>query len=135
MLRKTTLMAGLATLFISTPVLALDHQILVLPDAYFPQTSYVTAGDTLVFLNDSDIVITVTSADQEWTTGTLGNGQSSTIMVAAGMTTDFYHEGFEDENGDPAVTGIISFVDAPVDAPLDQYSADVEVEGLETPLN
>ncbi len=51
MLRKTTLMAGLAALFLSTPVQAVELQILVLPDAYFPQTSYVTAGDTLVFLN------------------------------------------------------------------------------------
>ena len=32
MLRKTTLMAGLATLFISTPVQADEHEITVLPD-------------------------------------------------------------------------------------------------------
>jgi plastocyanin len=115
MLRNTLLMAGLATFLISTPVQAAEHQILVLPDAYFPQTSYVTAGDTLVFLNESGIAITVISADEQWTTGTLANNQSSTITVVAGMTTDFFHEGVVDENGDPAVTGIISFIAAPLD--------------------
>ncbi len=115
MLRKTTLMAGFATLFLSTSVSALEHQILVLPDAYFPQTSYVTSGDTLVFTNESDVVITVTSADEEWTTGALGFDQSSSILVVPGMTTDFFHEGVEDENGDPAVTGIISFIAPPLD--------------------
>ena len=115
MLRKTTLMAGLATLIFSTSVSALEHQILVLPDAYFPQTSYVTAGDSLVFVNQSDVVITVTSADEEWTTGALGFEQAATILVVAGMTADFFHEGIEDENGDPAVTGIIEFGTAPLD--------------------
>ena len=115
MLRKTTLMAGLAALFLSTPVQAVELQILVLPDAYFPQTSYVTAGDTLVFLNESDVAITVTTVDEQWTTGPLGNNQSSTITVVAGKTTDFFHEGSEDEKGEPAVTGIISFIDAPLD--------------------
>ncbi|MDB4212567.1 hypothetical protein N9769_09530 [Ascidiaceihabitans sp.] len=50
MLRKTTLMAALATLFISTPVQAAEHEITVLPDAYFPETTYVSAGDTIVSL-------------------------------------------------------------------------------------
>ena len=72
MLRKTTLMAGLATLFISTPVQALEHEILVLPDAYFPQTSYVTAGDTLIFFNEVGSSITVTSIDEQWSTGPMG---------------------------------------------------------------
>ena len=127
MLRKTTLMAGLATLFLSTPVQALEHHILVLPDAYFPQTSYVIAGDKLIFLNESDVSITVTSVDEQWTTGPLGNNESSTITVTAGMITDFFHEGLEDENGDPAVTGIISFIDAP----LDHEAAEPDVEAAE----
>ena len=114
MLHKTTLMAGLATLLISAPVQALELQILVLPDAYFPQTSYVNTGDTLVFLNESDVAITVTSADGNWTTGPLSNNQSSTINVVAGMMTDFFHEGIEDDNGNPAVTGVISFDEAPI---------------------
>ena len=40
-------MAGLATLFISTPVQADEYEITVLPDAYFPETTYVSAGDTI----------------------------------------------------------------------------------------
>ena len=126
MLRKTTLMAGLATLFISTPVQALEHEILVLPDAYFPQTSYVTAGDTLAFFNEVGASITVTSIDEQWTTGPMGMDQSAIIGVSDGMTTDFYLEGSEDESGVPAVTGIISFVVAP----LDRGTANTEAEVL-----
>ena len=113
MLRKLTCFAAVAGLFISTPLHADEHEILVLPIAYFPQTSYVQAGDTLLFSNNSEETITVTSADGEWTTGELGINQSATITVTAGMSKDFYHEGAMDENGDPAVTGIIEFGSAP----------------------
>lgn len=134
MLRKTTLLAGLATFLISTPVQALEHQILVLPDAYFPQTSYVSAGDTLIFINESEEAITVTSVDSQWTTGELVNLETSIIIVAAGMTTDFIHEGYEDENGDPAVRGIISFIDAPLDR--NTANTEAEVQGVnDTPIN
>ncbi|MFB0930600.1 MAG: hypothetical protein QMB38_04615 [Ascidiaceihabitans sp.] len=50
MLRKATLIAGLATLLISTPVQAAEHKITVLPDTYFPETTYVSAGDTIILL-------------------------------------------------------------------------------------
>lgn len=133
MLRKATLMAGLATLFISTPVQALEHEILVLPDAYFPQTSYVTAGDTLAFFNEVGASITVTSIDEQWTTGPMGMDQSAIIGVSDGMTTDFYLEGSEDESGVPAVTGIISFVVAPLDRGT--ANTEVEVEGEELIVN
>ena len=66
MLRKTTLMAGLATLFISTPVQADVHEITVLPDAYFRETTYVSAGDTIVLSNENDGVLTVTALGQTW---------------------------------------------------------------------
>lgn len=124
MLRKSTLMASLAMLFISTPVSADEHQILVLPDAYFPQTSYVSASDTIVFINKSEATITVISADEEWSTGALAPNQSAAVMVVAGMTTDFFHEGQLDENGDPAATGIISFSDVPIF----EGSTDEEIE-------
>ena len=133
MLRKTTLMAGLATLFISTPVQALEHEILVLPDAYFPQTSYVTAGDTLIFFNEVGASITVTSIDEQWSTGPMGMDQSSIIPVSDGMTTDFYLEGSEDENSVPAVTGIISFVVAPLDRGT--TNTETEVEDQAQPVN
>ena len=133
MLRKATLMAGLATLFISTPVQALEHEILVLPDAYFPQTSYVTAGDTLAFFNEVGASITVTYIDEQWTTGPMGMDQSAIIGVSDGMTTDFYLEGSEDESGVPAVTGIISFVVAPLDRGT--ANTEVEVEGEELVVN
>ena len=129
MLRKTTLLAGLATFLISTPAQAAEHQILVLPDAYFPQTSYVSAGDTLKFINESEEAITVTSIDAQWTTGSLVNLEESVITVVVGMTTDFIHEGIEDENGDPAVRGIISFIEAPLDKAT--ANTEVEVEGTD----
>ncbi len=113
MLRKFTFMAALAGIMVSTPAHAAEHEILVLPEAYFPQTSYVVAGDLLVFTNQSEVTITVTSEDGAWTTGELGQDESATITVVANMEKDFFHEGQLDENGDPAVTGIIEFGSAP----------------------
>lgn len=114
MLRKMTCLAALAGIFISTPAHADEHTVLVLAEAYFPQTSYVVPGDTLVFSNQSDETITVTSVDGAWTTGELGINQSATITVVADMTKDFIHEGKTDDNGDPIAQGIIKFGTAPL---------------------
>ena len=89
MLRKTTLMAGLATLFISTPVQADEHKITVLPDAYFPETTYVPAGDTIVFVNETDGVLTVTALDQTWETEEFGIDQTESLAITAEMAKSF----------------------------------------------
>ncbi|WP_390913126.1 hypothetical protein [Pseudosulfitobacter sp. SM2401] len=114
MLRKTTLMAALAVSFLSTPVNAAEHVILILPDAYFPDTSYVTAGDTLRFVNETEGSITVISEDGGWSTGNLAVFEEASVGVSQDMTRSFYHEGVVDENGDPVVTGILKFGSAPL---------------------
>lgn len=113
MLRNTFCLAIVSGMFMSTATYAEQHDILVLPTAYFPQTTYVHAGDTLTFVNNSDEIITVVSADGAWTTGELSFEESATITVVANMTKDFFHEGVSDENGNPAVTGILEFGNAP----------------------
>ena len=93
----------------------------------------MTAGDTLIFFNEVGSSITVTSIDEQWSTGPMGMDQSSIIPVSDGMTTDFYLEGSEDENGVPAVTGIISFVVAPLDRGT--ANTETEVEDQAQPVN
>ena len=115
MLRKTTLMAGLATLFISTPVQAAEHEITVLPDAYFPETTYVSAGDTIVFVNEADGVLTVTALDQTWETEEFGVDQTESLAVTAEMAKSFFHDGLANEDGDTTIKGFINFGAAPLD--------------------
>lgn len=114
MLRKTSLLAALAVTVLSTPVHAAEHIILIMPDAYFPHLSYVSAGDTLRFVNQTDGTVNVISEDGAWSTGDLGIDQDAAVGVSDGMTKAFYHEGVFDENGEPAVTGILKFGTAPL---------------------
>ncbi|MFT6024388.1 MAG: plastocyanin [Ascidiaceihabitans sp.] len=114
MLRKTTLMAALAVSFLSTTAHAAEHIILIMPDAYFPATSYVSAGDTLRFVNETEGTINVISEGNEWSTGDLSLDQEATVGVSQDMKRGFYHEGVFDDNGDPLVTGILHFGAAPI---------------------
>lgn len=127
MLRKTTLMAGLATLFISTPVQADENEITVLPDAYFPETTYVSAGDTIVFVNDTDGVLTMTANDDTWATEEFGVDQTETIVVLADMTKNFFHEGLADEDGNATIQGFINFGAAPLDQASSTAAEEEEV--------
>ena len=114
MLRKTLFMAAAAFSFLSTPAGAEEHIILIMPDAYFPAKSYVVPGDTLRFINETESSVTVVSADGAWSTGNLSVNSEASVGVSQGMSRDFYHEGVFDENGDPAVTGILQFGAAPL---------------------
>ena len=107
MLRKTTLMAALATLFISTPVQAAEHEITVLPDAYFPETTYS--------VNETDGVLTVTALDQTWETEEFGIDQTESLAVTAEMAKSFFHDGLANEDGDTTIKGFINFGAAPLD--------------------
>lgn len=113
MLRKTTLMAAMAISFLSTPVQAVEHVILIMQDDYFPAKSYVLPGDTLRFINQSDFNVNVISADGAWSTGSLNVEAEASVGVTQGMSKDFYHEGVFDQDGNPAVTGILQFGAAP----------------------
>jgi plastocyanin len=115
MLRKTTLMAGLATLFISTPVQADEHKITVLPDAYFPETTYVPAGDAIVFVNETDGVLTVIELDQTWETEEFGIDQTESLAITAEMAKSFFHDDLANEDGGTTIKGFINFGAAPLD--------------------
>ena len=114
MLRKTTFMAALAVSFLSTAATAAEHVILVLPDDYFPSISYVAAGDTLRFINETEGTINVVSENNGWSTGDLAVNEEASVGVSQDMSRAFYHDGEFDENGDPLVTGILHFGVAPL---------------------
>ena len=108
-------MAGLATLFISTPVQADEHKITVLHDAYFPETTYVSAGDIIIFVNETDSVLTVTALDQPWETEKFGIYKTESLAITAEMAKSFFHDDLANEDGGTTIKGFINFGAAPLD--------------------
>ena len=108
MLRKITLITALTALS-ATPLYAEQFEILILPDAYFPHISYVSSGDTLVFVNGTGGSFTVTSNNAAWTTGAIANGATATVTLDQNMENQFFHPGVVDENGVPQIAGLFEF--------------------------
>lgn len=92
----------------ATPVTAAEHEIIMLGSSFFPTVSYVDAGDTLRFINESDTALTVTAAGGLWTTGEIASAAEALIVVPSLGEGVFY--------GDLAqeITGQISFGTPPL---------------------
>ncbi|MEL6450157.1 MAG: hypothetical protein AAFQ19_02775 [Pseudomonadota bacterium] len=115
MKRAISLVATLATLTTATAAHAAEHTILILPDAYFPQITYLTAGDTVHFENASGGSHNIVAKNDSWELGPIPNDGQVTITVPAGMQTTFYAKDLQDENGNFLVEGRMSFSPAPLD--------------------
>lgn len=119
MLRKTLSLAVTATLVSASFATAEEHVILYLGDAFFPQITYVDAGDTLKFVNASSNTMNVVSSDSAWAIGPIAVDGSDTVDVTAGMALEFVdadsigEDDEDDEDETALVTGDISF-DEPV---------------------
>ena len=84
------------TTLLATAVEAETYDILILDEGYFPDITYVAAGDTLVFYNESVIPHTVVAKNSSWATPELAPGQSISLEVTQGMQNTF---GSVDING------------------------------------
>lgn len=89
MLRKTLSLAVAATVVSASFATAEEHVILYLGDAFFPQVTYVDAGDELKFVNSSNEAMNVISADSAWSIGPIAVEGSETVNVTAAMALEF----------------------------------------------
>ena len=111
MLRKTGILV-LALGSLAAPLQAAEHYVLMMGIGYFPDQIYPDIGDTVRFVNESDLPMSAVATDQSWSTGLLLPAGQTVITVAEGMTQtfgDLLTEG-------SLATGVIDYTSEP---PLD----------------
>ena len=110
MLRTTKIIAAAAVMsWASVASASEEHTILVLPDAFFPELTYVKAGDRIRFVDEQSGASNIVSKNEEWEVGPLGADGENVLTVAGGMETVFYAASSQEEGSDLSVKGAISF--------------------------
>ncbi|MEL6465158.1 MAG: hypothetical protein AAFQ58_09335 [Pseudomonadota bacterium] len=108
--------AVLATLTTATAASAAEHEILILPDAYFPSVLYLDEGDTVKFTNLTGVEHNIVAKNGDWAIGPIADQASATMVVAEGVQTTFYDaDAVSEDDGTFLVEGSISFDAAPLD--------------------
>ena len=92
-----------------------EHDILILPDTYFPETTYLKPGDKVNFINVSGDTHTIIAANEEWTIGPLDIDEVHQMVVVPEIERTFHNANAINSDGTYAVTGDISFDDSPVE--------------------
>lgn len=116
MKRAMQIGAVLATLTAATAVSAAEHEVLILPDAYFPSVLYIDEGDTVKFTNLTGTEHNIVSKHASWALGPIADQGSVTMIVEQGVQTTFYDaDAVSEEDGSFLVEGNLSFAAAPLD--------------------
>lgn len=114
MTRAFILGTALSAFTLASAATAAEHNILVLPDTYFPETTYLSPGDTVRFINISGDEHTIVAANEAWTIGPLQIEEEYTMVVDSEIERTFHNANAINSDGTYAVTGDISFDASPV---------------------
>lgn len=115
MKRAISILATAATLFTATSAAATEHTILILPDAYFPQITYLDEGDTVRFVNVSGLAHNMIAKNESWEAGPIPTDGDLTMTITNSVQKTFYNKATQLGDGTYAVEGRMSFAEAPVD--------------------
>lgn len=107
-----TTLAGLGMASVAN---AAEHEILILPDAYFPETTYLDPGDQVKFINESGDVHTIVASSGSWSIGPLNAGQEHILTIDNEIERTFHNANVLNSDGTYAVNGDISFDPSPID--------------------
>ena len=113
MKRAISILAVTTALFAASPAAATEHTILILPDAYFPQITYVTSGDTVRFVNMSGGTHDIISEDSKWEMRDIPDAAEVTLSITSNMEETFFDESSESD-GAFLMQGELSFDVAPL---------------------
>ena len=113
MKRAMTIGTVLMGLGMGTAAAAAEHNILILPDTYFPETTYLDPGDTVKFINLSEDQHTIVAANEAWEIGPIEPNGEHTLTVDSEIERTFHNANAINSDGSYAVTGDISFDEAP----------------------
>lgn len=112
---KRTMFAGamLAAMSIGTIAQAVEHTVLILPDAYFPRITYMAPGDTVRFVNETGETHEIIAKNGDWTLEIDAEGEEI-MVINTGVQKTFYDAASESE-GEYLVEGKMSFSPPPID--------------------
>lgn len=114
MKRAISLVATVAALTVASAAAAKEHTILILPDTYFPQVTYLDTGDSIRFVNVSGVQQNIVSADSAWTIGPIPAEGEAILEVDDVIEKTFFNQDAVDAEGNMIVQGEISFETAPL---------------------
>ena len=115
MKRALIIGTALTGLGLATAAQAAEHEILILPDTYFPETTYLDPGDTVRFVNVSEDSHTIIAANEAWAIGPIEPEGDYTLTVDSEIERTFHNANAINSDGTYAVTGDISFDEPPLD--------------------
>lgn len=115
MKRMISVVATVATFLAANSAAATEHTILILPDAYFPQITYLNEGDTVRFTNVSGSAHSIIAKNDSWEIGPIPNEGDLVMTIDTGVQKTFYNKSSEAEDGTYLVEGKMSFSAAPLD--------------------
>lgn len=114
MKRAFSIMATVAALSVASAAAAKEHTVLVLPDAYFPQITYLNPGDTVRFINMSGGEHNIIAKDSAWELGPIPDQGEATVNVSPLKEKTFYDKDAVNDSGEYIVQGEMSFDTAPL---------------------
>lgn len=81
---------AVATSFMATTAQAdIVHTVLIMDGGFFPAVTYVKPGDSIHFLNNSEELITLASADESWVSEALATDDDYTLPITANTPLSF----------------------------------------------
>jgi len=113
MKRAFSILAVTAALFATHAAAATEHTVLILPDAYFPQITYVSSGDTVRFINMSGQEHDVIAEGEAWAIEDIQDTSEAVISITSDMEATFYNKNSSND-GSYQVQGEFSFDAAPL---------------------
>ncbi|MCM2562907.1 hypothetical protein M8756_12220 [Lutimaribacter sp. EGI FJ00015] len=132
---RITAAAALALGLMTGGVHAAEHEVAIVAGAFFPETTYVQPGDTVVIYNTDDVPRLVFGDQYHFVTPTLNSGEEYTLTIVDAMPNQYYGKSITTagegdnigESGIPAedeadtdetgktMRGVFSFAPAPLD--------------------
>lgn len=114
MKRAFSLVATVAALSIASAAAADEHTVLILPDAYFPQITYLDNGDSVRFINMSGGEHNIIAEGAAWEIGPIPDQGEAVLEVSDVVEKSFFNKDATAEDGTMLVQGEISFDTAPL---------------------
>ncbi|MEM9580264.1 MAG: hypothetical protein AAF891_06220 [Pseudomonadota bacterium] len=107
--KRVFLPIACALALVGAPLSAAEHEVLMVEGGFFPDITYLNAGDSVKFTNLSGASESVSAGDASWTTAEILNGGSHSFVV----TEDTFLQFVLDDEAEVAKTAMFSFAAAP----------------------
>lgn len=108
--RKGALALAAAMTFSAGAAQADNHVVLIVDGSYFPSVIFASAGDNIIFRNESGSTHVIQGADESWTSGNIGGSASYRLNLTRNTPATFSGTGggYEEAFGEIIFEGGVS---------------------------